>query len=75
MFIYNCCAIPARLFIIAGKKISSHEGTTRGDPTVMTAYAVGLTPLLDNLQYISSGTKHVAFSDDLTCGGKPHQIK
>ena len=55
-----------------GKKISSHEGITQGDPTVMTAYSVGLTSLLDNLQCISIGIKHVVFTDDLTCGEKSY---
>ena len=31
----------------------------------MATYAIGLTSLLDNLKSIASGTKHVAFADDL----------
>ena len=36
--IYNCYNDQARLFIIGGKEISSREGTTQGDPTVMGTY-------------------------------------
>ena len=32
----------------------------------MVTYTVGLTPLLDDLQSISSGTKHAEFANDLT---------
>ena len=67
--------IPARLFVKSGNEIRSREGTTQGDPTSMATYAIGLTPLLDNLQSISSGIEHVAFADDLTGAGKSHQIK
>ena len=42
-YIYNCYNVPARLFIIDGKEISSCEDTTQGDPTAMTTYALGTT--------------------------------
>ena len=48
-FIYNCYVISARLFIIGRKELRSCKETIRGDPTVMAAYALGLTPLLDHL--------------------------
>ena len=41
----------------------------------MVTPATGLTPFLDDLQSISSGTKHVAFTDDLADVGKSHHIK
>ena len=74
-FIYNCYIIPARLFITGGKELRSREGTTQGDPTAMVTYAIGLTPLLDDLQRFGNETKHVAFADDLTGAGKLIQIK
>ena len=46
------------------------KGTIQVDPTTMATYAIGLTLLLDDLQSISSGTKHVAFADDLTVAQK-----
>ena len=74
-FIYNCYIIPARLFIIGGKELRLREGTTQGVPTAMATYAIGLTPLLDDLQRFGNETKHVAFADDLTGAGKLIQIK
>jgi hypothetical protein len=73
-FIYNCYIIPARLFIMGGKELKSLEGTTQGDPTAMATYALGLTPMLNDLSIIDSRTKHVAFADDLTGAGKLNEI-
>ena len=58
-----------------GKELRLREGTTQGDPTVMAAYALGLSPLLDHLQSIKRSVKHVAFADDLTGAGKLKEIK
>ena len=74
-FLYNCYAIPARIFIIGGKELRSQKGTTQGDPTAMAAYALGLTPLLDYLQSVKRSVKHVAFADDLTGAGNLEEIK
>ena len=41
----------------------------------MAAYALGLTPLLDHLQFVKRSVKHVAFADDLTGAGKLEEIK
>ena len=41
----------------------------------MATYAIGLAPLLDDLQRFGNETKHVAFADDLTGAGKLIQIK
>ena len=74
-FIYNFYAKSARHFIIGRKELRSRKGTTQGDPTVMAAYALGLTPLLDHLQFVKISVKHVAFADDLTSAGKLLEIK
>ena len=41
----------------------------------MTAYALGLTPLIDHLQSVKRSVKHVAFADDLTGAGNLEEIK
>lgn len=75
MLFYNCYVIPTRLFIIGGKDIRSYEWVTLRDPTAIVTYAIGISPLRDNLQNIRSGTKYVAIADDLTGAGKLHWIK
>ena len=72
---YNCYVIPTRLFMIGGKDIRSYEWVTLRDPTANVTYAIGISPPLDNLQSISSGTKYAAIADDLTGAGKLHWIK
>ena len=46
LFVTNCYATPARLFVIDGSKIQFNEGTTQGDPVAMAIYALGITPLI-----------------------------
>ena len=48
-FVRNCYNIPARLFVLGGKELLSHEGTTQGDPTAMAIYGTALIPLLKHL--------------------------
>lgn len=79
-FMENCYNVPARLFVIGGKELSSKEGTTQGDPTSMAAYAIGVSPLLrillDFMNTSGNNTaKHVAFADDFTVAGKLSEIK
>ena len=47
---------------------ATHEGTIQGDPTALTVYLIGLTPLLKQLVtcYPKRDPKMVAFADDLT---------
>ena len=52
--LYN---IPARLFVLGGKELLSHEGITQGDTSAMAVYGIALAPLL----------KHVA-----TCYSERH---
>lgn len=73
--LFNCYVIPTRLFIIGGKDIRSFEWVTLRDPTAIVTYAIGISPLRDNLQNIRSGTKYVAIADDLTGAEKLHWIK
>ena len=47
--------------------MASDAGTTQGDPLAMSMYAVGIMPLLHELQ--STGTKQVWYADDATGGG------
>lgn len=72
-FIYKCYVIPARSFIAGGKEIRSCERATQRDPAAMATYTTGLKDLLDDLEDISSGTKHAVFADDIT--GEESYIK
>ena len=71
-FVRNCYNVPARLLLLSGKELVSHEGITQGDPTVITMYGIALTPLLKNLAicYSERDPKMVAFADDLTSTGR-----
>ena len=60
IFINNCYATPARLFISSGQEIKSAEGTTQSDPTAMAMYAISILPLLET----KSKAKKIAFADD-----------
>ena len=53
----------------------SRKETTQGCLTFMVTCRIGLTPLLNNLQSISSVTKHAVFSDNLAGAEKLLQIK
>ena len=52
--------IPARLFIIGGKETRLREGANHGD--AMTTCEMGLTPLLEDLESTSGGSKYVTCS-------------
>lgn len=75
LFAIATYVIPVSLFIIGGKEIMSRKETTQGCLTSMVTCRIGLTPLLDNLQNISSVTKHAVFSDNLAGAEKLLQIK
>ena len=78
-YISNCCNTPACLFIIEGIEILSKEETTQRDPTVMTAYALGVTPLIQHLLGITSSSKlyskEIAYADDFIVAGSIKDIK
>ena len=60
------------LLFIDGETLYSCEGTTQGDPLAMAMYAIGILPLIHQLQ--SDGTKRVWFADYGTAGGRLHQL-
>ena len=68
-YVTNCYFHPARLFVIGGIEIRYLEGTTQGDQTAMATYALGLTPLLEELLHFEllHTVKLVAFADDNGC--------
>ena len=46
----NTYRLPARLFILGGKELTSAEGTSQGDPLAMSLYAISVQPLISILQ-------------------------
>ena len=45
LFVTNCYATSAWLFVIIGSEIKPNEGTIGGDPVGIEIYALGITPL------------------------------
>ena len=72
-FVSSCYNFPARLFVLGGKELLSHEGNTLGDPI----YEIELTPLLKNLAacYLERDPKIVVFADDLTIAGRLSKLR
>ena len=54
-----------QLFVMGGKELLSAEGTTQGDLVAMSLYAVGLQPLIAQLQ-ASGSAKQCWFADAAT---------
>ena len=71
-FVRSCYNVPARLFVLVGKELLSHEGTTQVDPTAMAVYGTVLTPLFKYLGtcYPEKDSKMETFGDNLTSAGK-----
>ena len=57
---------------IEGKTILSQEGTTQGDPLAMSMYALGVLPLINQLDHLA---QQVWFADDASAGGRLRQIR
>ena len=53
--------------------MKSQEGTTQGDPLAMSMYALGILPLIHNLE--STGILQVWYADDATGGGSIPTVK
>ena len=69
-FAHNNYQKPARVFITGGKEISSEEGITQGDPAAMPFYAIGLVPVQVNTNLEKTGSRQVAFADDVNAAGE-----
>ena len=53
-FVSNYYLAPARLLILGNIEMKSKEEAIQGDPTAMTAYTLGVTPLIHFLhEYVS----------------------
>ena len=70
-YISNCHNTLARLLIIGGTELLSKEGATKRDPTAMAAYALGVTPLIQNLLEMTSSnklySKETTYADVVCC--------
>ena len=53
----------------------SVEGTTQGDNLSMSLYALGLTPLINDLRSLAPNIKQVWLADDATGAGKLANLK
>ena len=66
----NCYKALACFFITEGTEFWSTEATTQGNPTVLAAYDLGVTPLIQHLLEITSSnklhSKEIAYTDDFT---------
>ena len=76
----NCYTLPSRLFIIGGTEIPLLEGTTQGDLTAMSIYAIAIIPLVLIIMEIMStspdnNSKMVVYADDFTAGGTAKDLK
>ena len=75
-YAYNSYCTSARLFVQGGKEITSSEGTTQGYSFTMPMYAIGVTPLLNNIKNeTNTKIKHAAFADDLAGAGCLVELK
>ena len=74
-FVHKCYNVPARIFVLGGKELLSHEGNTQGDPVSMAIYRVALRPLRLANFYPEKDPKMVAFADDLTSAGRLSKLR
>ena len=68
-FVHKCYNVPARIFVLGGKELLSHEGNAQADPISMAIYRVALRPLRRANFYPEKDPKMIAFADDLTSAG------
>ena len=79
-YVRNCYNLPSRLFTIGGTEIPSSEGTTQGDSTAMSIYAVAIIPLVLMILEIMSTSpdntsKMVVYADDFTAEGTVKDLR
>ena len=78
-YIINYYATPSRIFIVGGAEILSSDGTTKGDPTAMGAYALGVLTLIKFLLEVNNlnemNAKEVVFANDFSVAGSLNSIK
>ena len=79
-YVRNCYTVPSQLFIIGGTEIPSSKGTTQGDPTSMSIYAIAIIPLVLRIMEIMSTSpdntsKMVAYADNFAAGGTVKDLK
>ena len=64
-YVINSYSRKTSLLILGGEGITSSGGTTQGDPTALSIYAMRSLPLLNVTT--TDSTKHVADADDISC--------
>ena len=79
-YVRNCYTLPSRLFIIGRTEIPLSQGTTQGDPTAMSIYAIAIIPLVLMIMEIMSTSpdntsKMVAYAGDFTARGTVKYLK
>ena len=78
-FVVNCYANPCRLFVLGGVELKSMEGTTQGDPSAMSIYALAIIPLLlmiiEMLAEECKSVKNAGFADDISAAGKLKSLR
>ena len=76
-YVNNYYSVPTRLFVSGGLELTSHEGSTQGDPLGMAIYAIGVTHMLDMMLAAMQNdhNKMVGFTDDVTASGNLEALR
>ena len=75
-YVKNTYGTPSEMYVTGStektlrKKIISSEGTTQGDPTAMSMYAIGISVLQTKINHKDTHVKHVGYADDIAGAGK-----
>ena len=73
-YVTNTYRLPARLFVVGGRELKSAEGTTQGNLSAMSMYAISLHPLI-SLLHNRKTAKQCWFADDATGAGLLEEVK